>query len=46
LRRWSLVVAAVVWLGLGVFLSWVNGLAEHGGHSGAAEGVQTEQAAH
>ena len=31
MKRWSLVIAALIWIGLGVLLSWVNGVAEHKG---------------
>lgn len=45
MKRWPLIIMAVIWLGLGVLLSWTYGLGAHGGEHGPTEEVQAGEAA-
>ncbi|MBC7348214.1 MAG: hypothetical protein H5U00_12355 [Clostridia bacterium] len=45
MKRWPLILMAVIWLGLGVFLSWVNGVGAHAHGHAAGETHAAESSA-
>lgn len=43
MKRFSLVIMAVIWIGLGVVISWVNGYALHNSEHSSETAGHTEQ---